>query len=73
MIPELAPPLLERTLDRGERHIAPESLAHPPALTRAFALMDQYRDQPMDLADASPVAAAEVLKGHRHVTMQIVS
>lgn len=63
-----------------------------PALTRAFALMDQYRDHPMDLADASIVAAAEVLgtrkvftldrrdfltyrvlKGHRHLTMQIVS
>lgn len=63
-----------------------------PALTRAFALMDLYRDHPMDLADASIVAAGEVLgtrrvftldrrdfltyrvlKGHRHLTMQIVN
>ena len=62
-----------------------------PALTRAFELMDLYRDHPMDLEDASIVAAAEVLgtrkvfsldrrdfltyrvlKGHRHLTMQIV-
>jgi len=30
-------------------------------LARAFELMEQYRDQPMDLADASLVAAAESL------------
>lgn len=29
------------------------------ALSRAFQLMDQYADHPMDLADASLVAAAE--------------
>lgn len=32
------------------------------SLHRAFELMDQYSDQPMDLADASLVAAAEVLR-----------
>jgi predicted nucleic acid-binding protein len=30
-------------------------------LTRAFELMEQYADHPMDLADASLVAAAEAL------------
>jgi hypothetical protein len=30
-------------------------------LARAFELMEQYRDHPMDLADASIVAAAESL------------
>ncbi len=32
---------------------------------RMWALMQKYRDLPMDLADASLVAAAEVLKQHR--------
>lgn len=32
------------------------------ALDRAFELMEQYRDHPMDLADASLVVAAEILK-----------
>jgi predicted nucleic acid-binding protein len=31
------------------------------ALTRAFELMEQYADHPMDLADASLVVAAEFL------------
>ena len=31
------------------------------SLLRAFELMEQYADQPMDLADASLVVAAEVL------------
>jgi uncharacterized protein len=35
-------------------------------LARAFELMQQYADQPMDLADASLVTAAEVL-GSRQV------
>jgi len=30
-------------------------------LTRAFELMERYADHPMDLADASLIAAAEVL------------
>ena len=30
--------------------------------SRMAALMEQYRDTPMDLADASLVAAAEVLR-----------
>lgn len=30
-----------------------------PSLTRAFELMERYADHPMDLADASLVAAAE--------------
>ena len=38
----------------------------PAALTRAFELMEQYADHPMDLADASLVAAAETL-GTRQV------
>ena len=33
-----------------------------PAVQRAFTLMEQYADHPMDLADASLVVAAEVLK-----------
>ncbi len=33
-----------------------------PTLARAFALMRQYSDHPMDLADASLVVAAEVLE-----------
>jgi predicted nucleic acid-binding protein len=37
-----------------------------PALTRAFELMERYADHPMDLADASLVAAAESL-GTRQV------
>jgi predicted nucleic acid-binding protein len=36
------------------------------ALTRAFELMELYRDHPMDLADASLVTGAEAL-GTRHV------
>jgi predicted nucleic acid-binding protein len=32
------------------------------ALARAFRLMDQYGDHPMDLADASLVVAAETLR-----------
>ena len=36
------------------------------ALTRAFELMERYADHPMDLADASLVAAAESL-GTRQV------
>jgi predicted nucleic acid-binding protein len=33
-----------------------------PKLLRAFELMEQYADQAMDLADATLVVAAEVLK-----------
>lgn len=33
----------------------------PALLVREFELMEQYRDRPMDLADASLVAAAEEL------------
>lgn len=33
-----------------------------PALSRAFGLMRRYADHPMDLADASLVTAAEVLR-----------
>jgi predicted nucleic acid-binding protein len=32
-----------------------------PSLERAFELMEVYRDHPMDLADASLIAAAEAL------------
>ncbi|HZO88472.1 MAG TPA: hypothetical protein VFB38_09035 [Chthonomonadaceae bacterium] len=37
--------------------------------TRMRALMRQYRDTPMDLADASLVAAAEALKVRRIFTL----
>ena len=38
-------------------------------LTRSFALMRQYADHPMDLADASLVVAAEVLDTKRIFTI----
>lgn len=38
-------------------------------LDRAFELMDQYADHPMDLADASLVAAAEALGTRRIFTI----
>ena len=38
-------------------------------LTRAFELMEQYADHPMDLADASLVAAAEALGTRRVFTV----
>lgn len=40
-----------------------------PALTRAFELMELYADHPMDLADASLVAAAESLATRRVFTI----
>jgi predicted nucleic acid-binding protein len=39
------------------------------ALTRAFELMELYADHPMDLADASLVAAAETLGTRRVFTI----
>ena len=39
------------------------------SLTRAFELMEQYADHPMDLADASLVAAAEVLETRKIFTI----
>ena len=39
------------------------------ALSRAFELMEQYADQPMDLADASLVTAGESLKTRRIFTI----
>jgi predicted nucleic acid-binding protein len=41
----------------------------PVALERAFELMEQYADHPMDLADASLVAAAEVIPTRRVFTI----
>lgn len=38
-------------------------------LTRAFELMESYADHPMDLADASLVAAAEMLGAKRVFTI----
>jgi predicted nucleic acid-binding protein len=38
-------------------------------LARAFELMEQYRDHPMDLADASIVAAAESLATRKVFTI----
>jgi predicted nucleic acid-binding protein len=40
-----------------------------PALVSAFELMQKYVDQPMDLADATLVAAAEVLNTRRIMTV----
>jgi predicted nucleic acid-binding protein len=40
-----------------------------PSLTRAFELMEQYADHPMDLADASLVVAAEALSTRRVFTI----
>lgn len=39
------------------------------ALARMRALMEKYQDSPMDLADASLVAAAETLKQRRIFTL----
>lgn len=39
------------------------------ALERAFELMEQYRDHPMDLADASLVAVAEALPTRKIFTL----
>jgi uncharacterized protein len=39
------------------------------SLERAFELMAQYADQPMDLADASLIAAAEALRTRRIFTL----
>ncbi len=38
-------------------------------LERSFELMEQYADQPMDLADASIVVAAETLKTKKIFTL----
>jgi predicted nucleic acid-binding protein len=38
-------------------------------LSRAFELMETYRDHPMDLADASLVALAEALRTRRVFTL----
>lgn len=40
-----------------------------PTLTRAFELMEQYADHPMDLADASLVVAAESVNTRRVFTI----
>ena len=47
---------LWRLIERGDLEVADIS---PAARTRMRALMDKYRDLPMDLADASLVAVAE--------------
>ncbi len=39
------------------------------SLARAFELMEQYADHPMDLADASLIAAAEALHTRRIFTV----
>jgi predicted nucleic acid-binding protein len=39
------------------------------SLQRAFALMEQYADHPMDLADASLIVAAEALPTRRVFTI----
>jgi len=40
-----------------------------PSLQRAFALMEQYADHPMALADASLIVAAEALPTHKVFTI----
>jgi predicted nucleic acid-binding protein len=40
-----------------------------PSLMRAFELMEQYADHPMDLADASLIAAAESLETRKVFTL----
>ena len=40
-----------------------------PSLTRAFELMEQYADRPMDLADASVIVAAEALLTRKVFTL----
>jgi uncharacterized protein len=39
------------------------------SLARAFELMEQYADHPMDLADASVIAAAEALQTRKVFTL----
>lgn len=39
------------------------------SLTRSFELMEQYADHPMDLADASVIAAAEALQTRKVFTL----
>lgn len=39
------------------------------SLERAFELMERYKDHPMDLADASLVVAAEVLRTRKIFTI----
>lgn len=39
------------------------------SLQRAFGLMEQYADHPMDLTDASLIVAAEMLKTNRVFTL----
>jgi uncharacterized protein len=41
----------------------------PEEMFRAFELMDAYRDHPMDLADASVIAAAEALGTRKVFTL----
>ena len=40
-----------------------------PSLVRTFELMEQYADHPMDLADASLIAAAESLETRKVFTL----
>ena len=42
-----------------------------PSTTRAFELMEQYGDHPMDLADASVIVAAESLRTTRVFTLDL--
>jgi predicted nucleic acid-binding protein len=44
-------------------------LFDPASLMRAFELMEQYADRPMDLADASLIVAAEALGTRRIFTI----
>ena len=59
----LAQQALWRLVERGDLEIAP---IEGPLLHRARALMEHYRDTPMDLADATLVALAED-RGYRRI------
>jgi predicted nucleic acid-binding protein len=59
----------DRLRDFVARGGLPVFFLTPPSLSRAFELMEQYADHPMDLADASLVVAAESLGARRVFTL----
>ncbi|MCH7871842.1 MAG: PIN domain-containing protein [Planctomycetes bacterium] len=58
--------LLWRLVDRKELKLNP---LNDPIVARARALMEQYADRPMDLADATLVALAEAMGEERMFTL----
>jgi predicted nucleic acid-binding protein len=57
---------LRSFISKGAMHVHYSSEAE---LARAFELMETYRDHPMDLADASVIAAAEALGTRKVFTL----